>query len=107
MTKGKITQDQLVKIQKLQAAHENAVEGLPFFLFSMLYASFAGGDNALIKRLCLIYTAGRIAYPIAYVYNRTLLHSVSRTIAYVVSAGACIYALYRASWKMNKGFVGL
>lgn len=63
---GKMTQRQLDKLERQQAAHENAVEHFPFFAAGMVFAVLAGLDQGMVNKYGLVYTLVRAAYLLAY-----------------------------------------
>lgn len=90
-------------LQIQQSAHQNAVENLPVFLATMVFAHWANLPNTLINKLCLVYTVARLAH--AWFYVNTNSHAISyvRSLAWWTGNFVNFVALYKAGSKLNAG----
>ncbi len=71
---------------RAQAAHQNALEAVPFFAAAVLVAHVAGADPSRAAQTSLVFVAARILHAVFYLGNLDLL----RSLAFVVGVGACI-----------------
>lgn len=75
--------------QRAYWAHQNAFETFPFFASAAILAHLAAPTSATAPLFAWAFPALRIAYSLAYVFDRGAL----RTLVWTASM-ACIVALY-------------
>lgn len=98
---GKLTRAQLLKLQRQESAHQNAVEHFPFLVGSLLLATQAGLPAEQINKYALVYTLARIGFAAAYVYIESWELSWLRTIFWWTGNIACIRLCYKAATGLN------
>jgi len=101
--KGKITQAQLDQLHRRQAAHENAIENLPYFLVAMVFAHHAGLPNATINKLCLAYSIIRVFYAWAYLTITTREASFLRSLAWWSGNIVCFMTFIKSGRALSAG----
>lgn len=100
--KGKITQAQLDKLYRREAAHQNTISNLPFFWFAAGFAQLAGLPHPFINKLCVIYSLARAIYAYAYIHTTKHKFSYVRSLAWWAGNFTCFYALYATGKVMNR-----
>ncbi|EST08666.1 Membrane-associated, eicosanoid/glutathione metabolism (MAPEG) protein [Kalmanozyma brasiliensis GHG001] len=100
---GKITQAQLRRLKRWEAAHYNAIENLPIFIGSILSLQFAGAPNRLINRVAGVYLSARAAFAALYIFNEDETLAYARTVAWWTGNITCIYGLVKAARFLNHG----
>ncbi len=115
---GKLSRRRLEQIKRMQAAHQNSVEGFTFFVAggelcillvlhvwkffstltkcSVLFATFGGVPNTTINGICVWYTLSRLAYGAAYVLIESERLSIVRSAIWWSCNASCITALILA-----------
>ncbi|KAH8697901.1 hypothetical protein BGW36DRAFT_379638 [Talaromyces proteolyticus] len=96
VSEGKITRRQFERIQRLQSAHENAVEGYTFFVAAILFANIAKVDTATINLIGVWYSLSRIAYGLAYYYIEDKSLSYVRSACWWSGNWSCIMGIWWA-----------
>jgi len=66
-------------------AHQNGLEGFPFFAAAVLLAEFRGASQPAIDALALAYVIIRLAYVAAYFGDRALIRSTVWTLGFLVN----------------------
>ncbi|KAL1303827.1 hypothetical protein AAFC00_000286 [Neodothiora populina] len=98
---GKITQVQLDRLRRIEAAHQNNIENYPNIVAALCLAVAAGLDNQTVNKYGLIYTLGRIAYTFVYATNTTAGASAVRSVLFWVGNVTCIRLLWFAGKAIN------
>lgn len=94
---GKITQKQLERVKRMEAAHANSVEHFPFMIGSVLLMLLAKMPASTINTFGAVYTLARIAYAVAYAMVETEKYSWLRTICWWTSNITCINAIVKSA----------
>jgi uncharacterized MAPEG superfamily protein len=68
-------------------AHVNGIETFPFFAAAILLAEFRGAPQGWIDLLAVAFLASRIAFVIAYVWDRPTARTVLWNVAMAFNAG--------------------
>jgi uncharacterized MAPEG superfamily protein len=68
-------------------AHQNGIEGFPFFAVAVLLAEFRDAPQNLINELALLFVIVRIAYVLTYLGNRPTLRSILWVIGFTINVG--------------------
>jgi uncharacterized MAPEG superfamily protein len=68
-------------------AHQNGIEGFPFFAAAVLLAEFRTAPQNLIDELALLFVIVRIAYVLTYLGDRPTLRSILWLIGFAINAG--------------------
>jgi uncharacterized MAPEG superfamily protein len=100
---GKITRAQLNLLKRHEAAHANSMEHFPVLVGSALFATVAKVPNKTINKACLVYSASRLVYAVAYLtidMDRAKL-SYIRSLAWWASNFTCMYLLWQSGKTMN------
>lgn len=66
-------------------AHQNGLEGFPFFAAAVLLAEFRGAYQPAIDGLALAYVIIRLVYVAAYFGDRALIRSTVWTLGFLVN----------------------
>ncbi|GAB7354932.1 hypothetical protein MBLNU459_g5554t2 [Dothideomycetes sp. NU459] len=98
---GKITQAQLDRVGRMQAAHENGMEHFPFLVGTLLAATQAGVPSHTINKYALVYTLTRAVYMYVYVNVTTKDLSWFRSILFWINNITCIRLLWFAGKSLN------
>ncbi|KAK5264152.1 hypothetical protein LTR99_002816 [Exophiala xenobiotica] len=98
---GKITRSQLNLLKRNEAAHANAMEHFPMFIGSALFATVAKVPNETINKACLVYSASRLVYAVAYLTVDKAKLSYIRSLAWWASNFTCLYLLWQSGKTMN------
>ena len=93
---GKITQSELDKIRRQEAAQANAIEHFPVFAAAMTMATMKGVDAGMVNTCGVIYTVARVAYIVAYVRITDETTSYIRSVLWWFGNLACIKLLWSA-----------
>lgn len=104
---NKITREQLDKLKRQQACHENSVEHFPFFVGAVLFAHHAGLPAQLINKYALIYTLVRIAYAVAYARITDKTASYLRSVLWWSGNFTCFRLFWFAGKAINAKLVGV
>lgn len=86
---GKLTQKQLNRLHRIEGAHANSIEHLPFFVGALIWAHVAGLETTEINRSALAYVLVRIAYAVAYVFIEKAEFSLARGVLWWMSNFVC------------------
>jgi uncharacterized MAPEG superfamily protein len=100
---GKITRAKLDLIKRVQSAQANAIENYPVWLGSVLFATLAKVPNETINKVCVIYTAARLAHAVAYLTTTTVNYSYIRTVAWKVGLVSYVYLFWQSAKYLNAG----
>lgn len=98
---GKLTQERLDQIKRLQSAHENGMEHYSVFVGALAMAVSAHVDNATVNKYALIYTVVRAAYTASYYYLTTKSASRIRSVLWWAGNITCIRLLWFAGQSLN------
>lgn len=99
--RGKLTQQRLDQLKRLQAAHENGMEHYPVFVGAVCMAVIAGVENQVVNRYALGYTVFRAAYTVVYYYNTTAATAWGRSLLFWAANIVCIRLLWFAGKAFN------
>jgi uncharacterized MAPEG superfamily protein len=94
---GKLSQQQLDRINRLQSAHNNGLENLPLFTLAILFALMAKVPGSFINKFGLTYTVARVAYVFNYYYVESEGASQVRTVLWWVGNISCAMTIYKAA----------
>lgn len=98
---GKITQEQLDRVGRIEAAHYHGIEHFPVIVGSLLAATQAGVPNQTINKYALIYTVTEALYMLAYVNITTKSASSIRSVLFWITNVTCIRLLWFAGKSLN------
>ncbi|PYH97302.1 hypothetical protein BO71DRAFT_396286 [Aspergillus ellipticus CBS 707.79] len=90
---GKISRTQLNRLKRQEAAHANAMEGLPLFVAAIVVALITGLPNETINGIGLWYTLSRVAFGLAYVGIESEAWSFLRSLLWWSGNISCITGL--------------
>src|SRR5438309_8280639 len=68
-------------------AHQNGIEGFPFFAAAVLLAEFRAGPQHLIDELAVLFLIVRIAYVLTYLGDRPTLRTILWNIGFAINVG--------------------
>ncbi|QDS67659.1 hypothetical protein FKW77_004848 [Venturia effusa] len=94
---GKISQKQLDRLHRLQAAHNNGLENLPLFSLAICFALIAKVPGSFVNRFGLTYTLARVAYVLNYYYVETEAASRVRTVLWWIGNLSCATTINKAA----------
>ncbi|GAM89485.1 hypothetical protein ANO11243_075240 [Dothideomycetidae sp. 11243] len=91
---GKLTEAEVDRIKRAEAAHANAVEHYPVFVAGMLAATLAGVRPGTVNACGTLYTLARSAYIVAYVRTTTEKLSYIRSALWWVGNVAVFWLVW-------------
>ncbi|KAG9854639.1 hypothetical protein KCU98_g2005, partial [Aureobasidium melanogenum] len=101
VSKGKITQEQLEQLQRIQAAHSNSMEHYTVFAAAVLCAMVAKLDSGMLNKYATLYTAIRAAYFLVYRQNTTRQAAGIRSVLWWAGNIVCIRLFWFAGKALN------
>jgi len=84
------------KLARMEGAHLNGLENLPFFGLAVLAGNYAGVNNYTLNMVSGLYILLRILYNYVYISHTTERGSALRTVVWVTSLGFPFYLLFKA-----------
>lgn len=96
VSSGKITQRQLDRLHRNEAAHANAVENYALLVGAVGMASWAGVENTMINRSVAVYTLARLAHAAAYIGIERSGWSHLRGVCWWIGNLSCLGLLWRS-----------
>lgn len=102
---GRITQEQLDQMRRVQSAHSNSMEHYTVFVAAVLSAIVAKLDNGMVNRYAVLYTIARAAYFWVYRQNTTRSAAGVRSVLWWVSNILCIRLFWFAGKALNADVV--
>ena len=98
---GKLSQERLEQLRRLQGAHSNNIEHFPFLVGALAMAVQGGVDTQTINKYGLIYTIIRAVYTLVYYHNTTPTAARTRSVLFWASNITCIRLLWFAGKAFN------
>ena len=102
---GRITQEQLDQMRRVQSAHSNSMEHYTVFVAAVLSAIVAKLDNGMVNKYAVLYTIARAAYFWVYRQNTTRSTAGVRSVFWWVSNILCIRLFWFAGKALNADVV--
>lgn len=102
VTSGKVTQRQLERIGRNEAAQANAVENYALLVGALGFATVAGVEPGYVNCVGVVYTVLRVVYAVVYVWVEHPVWCYSRGVIWWAANGACLWLLSRAGTKLNE-----
>ncbi|KAI9038207.1 MAPEG family protein [Aspergillus affinis] len=96
VSSGKITQKQLDRLHRNEAAHANAVENYTLLVGAVSMASWAGVESTIINRSVAVYTLARLAHAAVYIGIDRSGWSQLRGICWWIGNLSCLGLLWRS-----------
>ncbi|KAJ5248610.1 hypothetical protein N7468_000061 [Penicillium chermesinum] len=97
---GKISRSTLNRLKRKDATSTNLIDGFPFLVASILFATVAGVPNETINTIGVWYSVSRIAYAVSYIYGETQAMGSIRSLAWLSANISCITGLVLASKRL-------
>ncbi|VUC29581.1 unnamed protein product [Clonostachys rosea] len=91
---GKLTRTQLGRIQRLEAASANSIDGYAFFGLSVIFATVAEVPTTSIASACSVYSIARVAYGLIYVFVEDDWWSQIRGLIWWTCNASCLYLVW-------------
>ncbi len=88
-------------------AHNNGIETFPFFAVAVLLAEFRGAPQGWIDVLAAAFLAGRIAFVLAYVFDKPTLRTVLWNVAMAFNVGLFFLSGYGSRGAIIATAIGL
>ncbi|KAG9690402.1 hypothetical protein KCU95_g283, partial [Aureobasidium melanogenum] len=101
VSKGKITQEQLEQMQRIQAAHSNSMEHYTVFAAAVLCSMVAKLDSGMLNRYATVYTIVRAAYFWVYRQNTSRQAAGVRSVLWWAGNIVCIRLFWFAGKALN------
>ncbi|KAK6000715.1 hypothetical protein QM012_003440 [Aureobasidium pullulans] len=101
ISKGKITQEQLAQLQRIQAAHSNSMEHYTVFAAAVLCSMVAKLDSGMLNKYATLYTVIRAAYFLIYRQNTTRQAAGVRSVLWWAGNIVCIRLFWFAGKALN------
>jgi len=76
-------------------AHQNGLEGFPFFAIAVVLAEFRGVHQATVNALALAFVIVRLGYVAAYISDRALIRSTIWTLGFLINVALFFWACIR------------
>ncbi|THW56833.1 hypothetical protein D6D25_03115 [Aureobasidium pullulans] len=102
VSKGKLTNEQLEQLRRIQSAHSNSMEHYTVFVAAIMSAMIAKLDGGVVNRYATIYTLVRAAYFWVYRQNTTRQAAGFRSVLWWASNIVCIRLFWFAGKALNK-----
>jgi uncharacterized MAPEG superfamily protein len=84
-------------IARISGAHNNQLEGLPWFYAALLFAITAGVPHRNIDIVALLYVFLRAIYIWLYITGTAKWKGISRSLCFFVMVGSCMYLMGHAA----------
>jgi len=84
------------RFARMEGAHLNGLENLPFFGLAVLAGNYAGIDNYTLNIVSSLYILTRILYNYVYISHTTERGSTLRTLVWLISLGFPFYLFFKA-----------
>ncbi|KAH0288034.1 hypothetical protein M436DRAFT_81566 [Aureobasidium namibiae CBS 147.97] len=101
VSKGKVTQEQLDQLRRIQSAHSNSMEHYTVFTAAVLCAMVSKLDSGMLNRYATIYTLVRAAYFVVYRQNTTKQAAGIRSVLWWAGNIVCIRLFWFAGKALN------
>jgi len=94
--KKNVSPDLVALLERMEGAHLNGLENLPFFGLAVLAGNYAGVDNYTLNMVSGLYILTRIVYTYIYINQKTEQDSSARSMVWMTSLVFPIYLFFRA-----------
>lgn len=101
VSEGKITQAQLDRLKRNEAAHANSMDHFPVFATALVLAKVAGLPTVDVNFAALAYTGLRFAFWGNYVFSATFGWAALRPLLWWGSNIVCLRLIWRAGKVFN------
>jgi len=95
--KKDISPELVARAARMEGAHLNGLENLPFFGLAVLAGNYAGVDNPTLNKVSGLYILTRILYNYIYITNTTQRASVFRSVIWMTSLSFPFYLFFKAA----------
>ncbi|KDR80167.1 hypothetical protein GALMADRAFT_242432 [Galerina marginata CBS 339.88] len=97
-----VSPDLAARIQRVEGAHINGLENLPFFGLAVLAGNLAGLDNVTLNVASGLFLALRVAYNYIY-FNQSSRRSAGlRTLTWLASVAVPFYLFVKSASLVNQ-----
>jgi uncharacterized MAPEG superfamily protein len=98
--KGKITQRDLDRVRRMEAAQANSIESFGLLGVSSLLAMHAGVNTGTVNGLMAVYVLARVGYSLAYVLVETRSLSYIRSLMFWIGNISCVTMMVLAGKRL-------
>ncbi|KIM46801.1 hypothetical protein M413DRAFT_440373 [Hebeloma cylindrosporum] len=100
--KKRISPEVAARLQRMDGAHLNGVENLPFFGLAVLAGNYAGIDNATLNIVSGLYLLWRLVFNYLYLNQTTKTQAALRSLTWLTSLGFPMYLLFKSAYLLHK-----
>jgi len=100
--KKNVPPELVARLARMEGAHMNGLEILPFFGLAVLAGNYAGVDNYTLNKISGLYILTRILYNYIYINQVTQRGSAFRSIVWIISLGFPSYLFLKAAQLLNE-----
>ncbi|KAF8814705.1 hypothetical protein BYT27DRAFT_7205671 [Phlegmacium glaucopus] len=90
------------RLARMEGAHLNGLENLPFFGLAVLAGNYAGIDNYTLNKVSGLYILTRILYNYIYINQTTQRWGGLRSIVWIISLGFPSYLFFKAAQLLSE-----
>ncbi|KAF8962619.1 hypothetical protein BDZ97DRAFT_1106936 [Flammula alnicola] len=100
-SKKGISPQMAARIQRMEGAHVNTLENLPFFGLAVITGNYAGIDNVTLNIVSGLYLAARILYTYIYINQSNAVHAFFRSFVWVISITFPFYLFMKSAYLLG------
>jgi len=96
-----VSPDLVASLARMEGAHLNGLENLPFFGLAVLAGNYAGVDNYTLNKVSGLYILTRLLYNYIYINQTTERESGIRSLIWMTSLVFPTYLFFEAARLLN------